>query len=618
MRNKVLKTAVVIMLIITLTIADLVVIGMNVVTYATDKENISGNVKFVAYFKTAEGEANKTQYEMNSDGMKLYMKVSVESGVGFDGVITLQDSNFKFKQDIKSEAISKIEGNTITLNRVRAGNTVELEVGIEPLIEENYEVSMLNRESMLKLTGNHIKSEEESVSIAEESKVTLTLLVPSNIKELTSLETKVITNRIFKIGEANKRIVQIELNSEVLKNIYPIKNTTFEVALPEGVETVEVISKGTYATNGEADRVLKENTHYTWNKTDKLLQVTIQNENKDGKVSWKQEGKDNIIVTLTLKEEQQLAEEEYNVKTNIEFYGKEEKQVSKQANYNLTEQKDGIIRASIENSENIYKGKIYSKEEREYKSTTNIEVNYANLIEGSTLQETTIYKTEAEEIKQANVQYVKTTISKSEFEKILGTETESQEAATKPTLTIKDQNGNTVKAITSADFDTSGKATITYSAGIKSITIEMTKAIATGIIRLDHTKVIKAEDYSIEEITKIKKLVEQANVAYVNEQNTNVTYTFEMIKTLQEPTAEVGLTVTPQIITAEESNSMQIAITLKTDNEKYELYQAPIFKFTMPEGVTVSSVGEGTISATDEGMAISRRRKEKVAKPLFL
>lgn len=114
-------------------------------------------------------------------------------------------------------------------------------------------------------------------------------------------------------------------------------------------------------------------------------------------------------------------------------------------------------------------------------------------------------------------------------------------------------------------------------------------------------KVIKPESYSIEEIEALKTLVEKSKVTY-----NNVTYTFEMLKTLVEPTSEVGLAVTPQTITAEKSNDMQIAVTLKNDNEKYELYKDPIFKFTMPEGVTVNSVSEGAISATDGGLAISR------------
>ena len=51
---------------------------------------------------------------------------------------------------------------------------------------------------------------------------------------------------------------------------------------------------------------------------------------------------------------------------------------------------------------------------------------------------------------------------------------------------------------------------------------------------------------------------------------------------------------------------MQITVTLKADNEKYELYKNPIFKFTLPEGVTANSVEKGTITATDKEFTISR------------
>ena len=597
MKNKVLKTVLILMLIISLTITDLIVVGMNLVTYATN--NVNGNVTFAAYFKTSEGEVNKAKYEINQKDMKLYMKISVESGIGFDGTITLENSNFKFKQEILSESISKIEGNTITLNRVRTGNTIEIEVGIEPIAEESYSETMLSKESTLKLTGSHLNSEEDSTSISKESKVQLSLLVPSNIEELTSMQAKVITNKLYQIGENNKRLVQIELNSEVAGNVYPIKTTTFNLELPEGVEIVNVISKGTQATNGLGEKTLVKDTDYVWNKTNKTLQVTIQNPIKDEKITWKQDGEDIIVITLIMNELQQLGEEEYSVKSNIAFYREEQKTVEKEVKYKLTTETTGIITSSIENKEEIYKGKIYSKEEREYNTTTKIEVNYSNVseLQGIELEEKTTYKTETEE-KPANIHYKTTTIDKSEYEIILGTDANTK-------LIIKDQNGKTVKEVTIADFDETGKATITYGEAVTGIKIETTKPINTGIIRLNHTKVIKPEEYSIQEISTLKNIVERVDVKDTNEIQNTTTLETKLI----DPKAEIGLTITPGTISSTQNNEMQISITLKSDNEKYELYANPEFKFTLPEGVTVNSVGNQTISASNEGFTVSKLEK---------
>ena len=102
MKNKVLKTAIVIVLIIALTIADFVLVGTNLATYALENINNSTdneNIKFSVYFKTEEGEEkSQINYEMTNAEMKLYLDIAVEDGVSFDGVITLgEDSNFKFK-----------------------------------------------------------------------------------------------------------------------------------------------------------------------------------------------------------------------------------------------------------------------------------------------------------------------------------------------------------------------------------------------------------------------------------------------------------------------------------------------------------------------------------------
>lgn len=586
MKNKVLKSAIIILLLVVITMADFMLVGKELITYALkNMENSTNheNVEFAVYFKTEEGEKSNVDYEMNSDEMKLYIKVAVENEGYFDGVITLEDSNFKFKKEKTSEYIKEIEKNKIVLNSIREERTVELEVGIEPVIKESYEEDMLRKNSIIKLSGEYIDSEDKKTSIESEKTVALSLTVPNDIE--TTFEGKVITNRIYKIGETNKRIVQIELNSGVVGNIYPIKSTEFEVVLPEDLENVEVITKGTYATDGNADRKLDAKS-YEYNKETNILKVNIVNESREGKKSWKKNTIDNVIVTLLLPENAEIVEE-YTAKSKVVFEGKE---VEKEIKYNLTEETDGVIRASIENEEEIFKGKIYSKEDREYKAITNIEVNYANLIEQADIIEQTKYKTENEE-KETNIEYKTTMIKKSEVEKILGTD---------GILII--QNGTKQEQITSkTEADENGNIVITYEAGVRNLNVTVSKAVETGIIRLNHTKVIKPESYSKEEIDAIKNLVEIVNVKYDMAE-----YEFERIKELKGVTSQVGITVTPQTISSDSNKEMQIALTLKSDSERNQLFKNPTFTILMPEGVTVEKVLNGVISATDENFIISK------------
>ena len=570
MKNKVLKVAIVMILIMTMTMSDFILIGLNIVQALGNSDNSTNhdNVKFATYFKTEEKEVSQKEYQIDNNEMKLYVEVSVENEGYFDGVITLEDSNFKLKQNKISDSITKIEGNKITLNRVRAGNTVEIEVGIEPIIEECYGKDMLNKESVLKLAGEYKDSTEKNISIEAEKKVALKLLFPSDVA--TTLETKVITNRIYEIGEAKKRIVQIELKSAVLENEYPLKSTTFEVSLPKEAEVVEVISKGTYATNGEADKKLD---NYEYNVENNSLKLVIENNSKEGKISWKKDVKDSIIVTLTLPETVEIGAEEYSVKSKVELQGTENKTLEKEDKYNLEKEADGLIRTSIENKEEIYKGKIYSKEEREYNTTTNIEVNYANLIEQASITEKTLYRIEESEDKETSIEYKTTTINKAEVEKILGQE---------GTLTISNALGEEIAKITKDSIvDENGNILVTYNSGIETINIDITKAVQTGIIRLNHTKTIKAEQYSREEITQLTYLVEQAKVKYETAE-----YEYEVRKQLRETETAAELSIDKQTLsTATVNEQVKMAVTLKTDSEQYDLYKNPTLTIKLPNGV---------------------------------
>ena len=75
---------------------------------------------------------------------------------------------------------------------------------------------------------------------------------------------------------------------------------------------------------------------------------------------------------------------------------------------------------------------------------------------------------------------------------------------------------------------------------------------------------------------------------------------------LKEISSEVALTIKNKTISSEGNKEIPISITLKTDNEKYELFENPIFLVTMPEGVTIDSVTNGEESVLYGGLKISK------------
>ena len=73
MKNKVLKSALIILLLVVITMADFMLVGKELITYALkNMENSTNheNVEFAVYFKTEEGEKFHIKYN-NSNNKKL-------------------------------------------------------------------------------------------------------------------------------------------------------------------------------------------------------------------------------------------------------------------------------------------------------------------------------------------------------------------------------------------------------------------------------------------------------------------------------------------------------------------------------------------------------------------
>ena len=181
MERKVLKAIVAISLVITLTMANFLFLGASFVSYAIGTLNQSSetnnkNVKFSAYFKTENGERVDIKEEsIAEENMKLYMEISVQDEGYFNGKVEILDSNFEVKADQLSEGINKIEGNQISLNQIRAGETMEVELGIAAKQGNVIDLSLLNMESQIKLSGIYTNSKADKIDIEATKQVKLTL-----------------------------------------------------------------------------------------------------------------------------------------------------------------------------------------------------------------------------------------------------------------------------------------------------------------------------------------------------------------------------------------------------------------------------------------------------------
>ena len=570
-KNDIMKKIIAFLLIVVLTMFDFALLGVEAVSYAVDALSVgtqtnNKNVTFDAYFKDASG-ASITSKEANieSSDIKLFTQVSVKNEGYFNGTITIEDSNFKLKSDAKNTAINKIEGNKITLNQINSGETIELELGIEPIKEDTINFGLLNMSSKILIDGIYRNSEQRDIKISANREVQLVLTSPYADNEGLELTNNIITNKIYTINGENKRIVQVLVASGLKDNKYPIKENNIEVSVPQGVEKVEVTSQGTFATNGKGETDFNQN-NWTYSEKDQKVNITIKNDAQDGKVKWPKNGKDNIVITYTLNIDAKISGNDITAKSKITLLDTKSTTKELTTTAKVQEEKEGVISTGTELEEtSIYKGKIYSGENRDYKVTTNI---YANESEtGSIVDvnlEQSVYVTAGGEI-PANAQFKNITVSKSDVERILGQD---------GNLTITSADGNKIDRIAQdTPTDENGNVVIEYPEGITALRVQSTVVKQNGTIAIKSTKTLKQDGNSKETKRTYTSLKEIATGS-------------EAIMTLNETETKTELNINKtKLSTLSTNENFEITATLITDNEKYDLYKNPTFEITLPESI---------------------------------
>ena len=568
--NKVLNKIVAILAIIAMTLSDFLFAGANLVSYAVDaaKTNVD-NVVFSCYFADANGgKTNKVEKDTDTDNLKMYVEVAVKNeGYLTDGKIFLGDTNFKIKNNVFSEDVSKIESNTVYLNTIKAGKTVLIEVEIEKDLPDYMPERILNMASEVNLEGKYTNSKK-----TQEIKGKTSIEVDWKSSESSKAETTldVLTNKVFEIEGQSKRLVQLLVTSKITNNNYPVKNTKINISTSQGAETV-VVKGDTSATNGNAQFI---DQNYTYNKEEGTLAINIANEPTDGSnsnIKYYKNATDKIIVTYIYPAETEVDATKIAMNTTITTYDNQEKTAENEAT--IQEEKDGIVTFNIESKEKeMYKGKIYTGEDRNYESTTKINVNKANIEEKITLyQLSTSYI--ADDAYGANIFFSQTKILKSEFEKLFGTE---------GYIIFTDKNENEIAKITnSSDVDENGYIIINYAQNIKEVKIETSKPITEGTLNIINTKTIKETAYDRAKVGTFTQIREVIRGAYNNEANVNT----ENRITLKETTSKASLNVSNTSLSTTEATNTTITVILETDKESKDLYKNPSIKVTLPKQV---------------------------------
>lgn len=597
MKQKFLQVITAMLLIVTLTMANFVLLCVDVVSYAAEIINMESstnhrNVEYMAYFKDAAGnKVDSLDAKTNSEDLKLYFQVSVKKEGYFNGNITLNNANFKLKSDVLSDGVNKIENNTVYLNQINAGESKEIEVGIELLKNDQFDLNYLNMESSISINGIYRDSTQKDISIKADRDVTLNFVNPySSAEEAVVLSQNIITNKIFKINGEEKRIVQLQVTSGLNNDLYPVSKTSVNIQTPKisdkYPENVLINANETLVTTGKT--LSEENWKY--DKETGKIEINLENTQENGMASWLKNGNDNFVVTYIYDKDVKFNNDKSEITSQISLLDKNSTVYNAESGITITgEEKNSIVTASVEqNEQNIYKGKLYAGISRDVTYKNIVDVNLNNVETEVDVKENdlTINGTKAATL------YKTSKFDKAQVEKVLGENGR---------LIISNANTGAEIAVINknTDADENGKINISYPENVDKVIVKVSEPENIGRIEIETTK-------SIEKINR--DLVKQATaingsctVSYVSENKETELNTVESNINLLETETSADLQINRTELSAmTTNNNVEFRVTLKSREEKNELFKNPVVKIELPEKIKDIQVNSINLLYEDE------------------
>ena len=572
-KDEIIQKMVASMLLFVMFITQSAIVGITAISYAIDMiATNSDNVEFMAYFEE-NGEKVTSIERSIEETAKLKLYVAVRNEGYLQGQISLEDAGFKIKEDSINENgyIEKVENNIIFLKQINAEEVVNIELDVQRIDDSLIRPESLNNETKVKLLGTYYNS-KRNVQIDGEGLARINWKLPQDIK--AELASKLLTNAIYNVNEQNKRVVELLVSSRIENNRYPIKNTHIEIDIPEEAEKVEVHKRTTSGTNGNKD-FLENN--YTVNNN--KLTIDVSNEVINERISWIKNSTDVYVVTIELPEETDINNREIKINSQIKMYDDQETIIEGQEQtVIINEEIEGIVSTNqYEVEREIYKGKLYAGEERDYISYTRAYVDYAKAIEGITINEKeTTYVRNDEEL-PANIEYRKVTVNKNNIVSILGQEWN---------ITITDQN-NVEKTITNeTEINENGNIDVELESGAKELKIKTSKVINNGKIEIQNTKAILKTEYTREELSQMTGINNKVLITYTR--NNNETETPINVSKIELKETETKATLnlsTTSFSTLNTNENVEVTAKLETGDEKLNLYKNPEIDIVFPKEV---------------------------------
>lgn len=541
-------------------------------------ETNSKNVKFDVYLDETDRSVKEKTAGINSDEMKLYLSVSVQGGGYLNNpVIELVETNFRLTNNPE---ITKFKLDSIQSEK---GSTAELSIIAKN--DESYDLSLLDMQSQIRLTGEYIDANGNVTDIDVTKAVKISWTANELTEEDSILSQEVITNKIYNIDGANKRVIQVLVKSQIKDNKAPVKSSLIQIANPEiGVEPEEVTVAGytTVATNGKTSLEFGDSVNSSWEykaEDGKTYIQVVNNPSENNAVTWTKNSEDKFVVTYIYDESAKVASFISNVKSTTEIYGRTIEAIEKTSELKLEELAEIGDIAKLESSitKNIYKGKMYIGEDTNYQAVSNIYIPYSKIANNVVVEDL------GDEIAEGiSTYYKETKINKEEAIKVLGEE---------GTITVYNVENRTapIKQIALSEEIEGDYYTISYDGNVNKISIEMSAAKAEGTIEIINKKAIKVSDTNV--VAKLTELTSNTVLSITDANNseivkTNSTSTAKLV----EPKTTFNISLDKTSISALSENDLRITAELISKDESNKLYKSPTINIELPAEVTEASV----------------------------
>lgn len=615
-------------LIISLTMTNFFVVGESLVSYAKDfvldsqtEATLNKNVKFDTYFKSDNGNTHYLVCDVNEQNSDMVLNLSVDSGYLKNAKIELQNPNYVVRNVVdNSEKVQDATNTTISLKQINAGEQLSVGLVIESNIADNVKLEDVSKDSKVVLKAIYV--DEKGKEIELEKEVTLNISWTGNYETETNSELVKYTN--FVQNGEEKVLVQVlaKANVKFDGKKLPVKENNIEVTVPSlagaNPEKVIVSAKSTMETNGKGEdtaTIPEENIKIE----NGIAKIKIENKEENGNV-WAGSGEDEIVLTYIYNKKDMLTSEmtiEEKVSSEISMYNGNNVSIAKGENaniFNLAETKGNVISLETisENSE-ISKGQMYANaisDNKQYKTEFNtksiVEIAYKDLASELKIVDAGTYFKDENNNKYtiSNVYYKNISISKANFEKILGTDGE---------IKILNENGNIISVINSTStVNQDGNYTFDFASNYTNVIIETTKPIAEGNLCINSEKVIDGSlEYSkamIERFASIDndvRLQEKINNEFANVDNQNI----EIALTETNTNANITLNKTT-LSTIVNNEDVELKIELDNSREDSDMYVNGTFKVEFPKYIEDVNIKNYNILYA-EGLNIKNINKQE-------